>query len=240
MAPSLLADARRGDREVPAVGLQQLDPLSRACGIRLRAYRDDHVAERVARAMVREEVRSPAALATLLRRCPDARARFRRSVAISVTGPLRDPEQFDLLRTTILPMLDRGGDLRIWSAGCATGHELRDVAALVTGGAWMLGSDLLEENVRTARAGAAPLGKSVRWEVRDLTQDGTPEGRFHLILCRNVGIYLAPDARKRLIDLLASVLAPGGVLMLGRSEVLVDPALHGLRPCADHAYRRPR
>jgi chemotaxis protein methyltransferase CheR len=241
MAHSLLADGGRPIRELSHVGAEDIDTLSRACGLPLRAYRPDHVAERVARALDREDVPTVAALATLLRRSPEARSRFRRAVAISVTGRLRDPEQFDLLRERILPDVTTATDLRVWSAGCATGAELLDVADLIdaagVAAGRLLGSDLLEENIAAARA-AAPA--RFRWEVRDLTAEGAPEGCFDLILCRNVAIYLAPEARTRLVDKLAAALAPGGVLLLGRSERLSAPERHGLAAYADHAYRRPR
>jgi chemotaxis protein methyltransferase CheR len=77
-----------------------------------------------------------------------------------------------------------------------------------------------------------------RWEVRDLTQDGAPEGRFDLILCRNVGIYFAPAARARLMEKLSGALAVRGILLLGRSERLSAPGEIGLAPYAPHAYRR--
>jgi chemotaxis protein methyltransferase CheR len=229
-----------------------LETLSRACGIPLQAYRAEHVAERVERSLGREAADSPRDLAALIRRCAAARDRFRRSVAISVTGRFRDPHQFDLLRDVILPdLLAAPGEVRVWSAGCATGLEVYGVAALVDSlgaldRARFLGSDLLEQNIDAARAGGADamppspaIAARIRWEVRDLTDDGVPDGRFRLILCRNVAIYFATAARERLMHKLAGALAPGGVLLLGRSERLVVPAHHGLEPYAPHAYRRP-
>ena len=239
MAHPVLADAGRPARELSSVGPSDLGALSRAGGIPLHSYRPDHVAERVARSLERETVATPAELAGLLRRCPAARERFRRAVAISVTGRFRDPEQFDLLRERIVPDLAAGAELSVWSAGCATGEELRDVVELIdAAGAApgrLLGSDLLETNIATARAAAGPR---FRWEVRDLTAGAAPDGHFRLILCRNVGIYFAPEAREALIDLLTGALAPGGVLLLGRSERIIDPARHGVTPYDAHAYRR--
>jgi chemotaxis protein methyltransferase CheR len=58
------------------------------------------------------------------------------------------------------------------------------------------------------------------------------------VLCRNVAIYLAPEARDRLHRALAGALAPGGVLLLGRSERLTAPEELGLRQVAPHAYGR--
>jgi chemotaxis protein methyltransferase CheR len=252
MAPSLLAGAGRGVRESSSqIGTLDLAALSRACGIALHAYRPEHVADCVARSVAREPAESPAALAALMRGCSRARDRFRRAVAISVTGRFRDPHQFDLLREQILPgLLAEPGEVRVWSAGCATGLEVFGVATLLDAmgeldRSRLIGSDLLERNIQVARSGgddgilaSSAVMSRTRWEVRDLLHDGAPAGRFDLILCRNVGIYFAPDARTRLIDTLAGALRPGGVLLLGRSERLTAPEPHGLEPCAPNAYRR--
>ena len=58
------------------------------------------------------------------------------------------------------------------------------------------------------------------------------------MICRNVAIYLAQAAKRRLHELLAGSLARGGVLLLGRSERLGDPAALGLETVVPHAYRR--
>jgi len=46
-------------------------------------------------------------------------------------------------------------------------------------------------------------------------------GRFHIIFCRNVLIYLAQDVRERLIESFFNQLVPGGLLFLGHSESLL-------------------
>jgi chemotaxis protein methyltransferase CheR len=58
------------------------------------------------------------------------------------------------------------------------------------------------------------------------------------VFCRNVAIYLTAAARQALYSRLASALAMRGVLLLGRSERLIDPASFGLRPVGPHAYER--
>jgi chemotaxis protein methyltransferase CheR len=227
------------------------DALAAAAGLELGAYRARHVEERVGRALRREGVEDVAALTRLLRSDPRARSRFRRSVAVSVSGLFRDPHQFALLEQEILPaLLLRPGRMTVWSAGCADGTELYSVALLLDrAGALdrstLLGSDVLEENLERARSGPLAdariperLRRRLRWEVRDLLRNGPPPGRWRLVLCRNVAIYLAPEARRNLHRCLVSALAAGGVLLLGRSERLADPGSLGLEPCGPHAYRR--
>jgi chemotaxis protein methyltransferase CheR len=242
------ADTRAGETDSG----KPWQSLATACGLSLHAYRPDHVNGRIERSLEREGLSNADDLIALVRRDASARSRFRRMVAISVTGRFRDPQQFDLLGDEVLPdLLRRVDTLRVWSAGCSTGLELISVAMLVDhlGGldrARLLGSDVLAENVETARAGgedgvpaSAAVAARCRFEVRDLITDGPPDGAFDLILCRNVAIYFTDATRAALMAMFARSLARGGVLMLGRSERLIDPARYGLVPYADHCYRRP-
>jgi chemotaxis protein methyltransferase CheR len=225
--------------------------LSHAVGLDLSAYRTEHVGERVRRALERERVSSVEGLASLLARDVAARDRFRRSVAVSVSGLFRDPAQFELLEDELLPpLVVRQGRVRVWSAGCADGSELYSVGILLDrlhalDRSFLLGSDVLEENLAVARDGvygevtiSNRLRLRARWERRDLVGGGAPAGKWRLILCRNVAIYLAAAAKRVLHETLAGSLAPEGVLLLGRSERLTDPARLGLERVAPHAYRR--
>jgi chemotaxis protein methyltransferase CheR len=244
----------------PAVSADQGRPgtasfgeLSVACGLRLDAFRPEHVAERIDRAAAAEQVDDVRALAARLRRDERARERFRRSVAVSHSGFFRDPEQFEALELRVLPRLleHRTRRMRVWSAGCANGLELWTMAVVlnrlgVLETAHLLGSDLLEENLAVARAGvydiveiSAALRVRPRWERRDLVHDPAPRGPWDCILCRNVAIYLEASAKARLHRRLAEVLSPRGVLVLGRSERLPDPAALGLRRVEAHVYERP-
>jgi two-component system CheB/CheR fusion protein len=54
-------------------------------------------------------------------------------ILINVTSFFRDAEAFDYLRTSVVPKVIEaagGGDIRIWSAGCASGEECYSVAIL--------------------------------------------------------------------------------------------------------------
>jgi chemotaxis protein methyltransferase CheR len=232
-----------------SAGVLQL--LSRAAGLDLAAYREEHVAERIRMAIEREGALDAEHLAQLLRSDSAARARLRRSVAVTVSGPFRDPEQYELLERELLPPLLEGTRrIPVWSAGCADGSELLSVGLILDrlgalGRSILLGSDLLEENIAVARRGLLgghPVREEIRarthWERRDLLRDGPPGGRWRLVLCRNLAIYLGPRAKRALHKLLAASLAHDGILLLGRAERLLDAGALGLEAVAPNAYRR--
>lgn len=100
-------------------------------------------------------------------------------LTIGETYFFRQPEHFAFLRSTILPdLLERnavGRQIRIWSAGCATGAEpyslaillSLDFAARLTG--WdvsITGTDLNTEYLRQARAAVFS-----KWALREVDDD---------------------------------------------------------------------
>jgi chemotaxis protein methyltransferase CheR len=227
--------------------LVPLAELAAAVGLPLGHYRPKHVGRQLERARAREQVDTWSELLARIQRDDEARARIRRAVAVSVTGLFRDPEQFDLLEHDVLPELGRRFDrLRIWSAGCSDGSEVLSLAIVLRRlgcfeRSFILGSDLLPENIEIARRKiAAELGPqtSVRLEARDLLASEVPPGRFALILCRNLAIYLEPDAKRRLHTVLAASLLRRGVLVLGRAERLAEPLELGLTRAGPHHYRK--
>lgn len=66
-------------------------------------------------------------------------------------------------------------------------------------------------------------------------------GRCDVIFCRNVVIYFDAPARRRVIDTLYDRLVPGGVLLLGHAESLlnVSTAFELLHLKEDLVYRKP-
>jgi chemotaxis protein methyltransferase CheR len=230
---------------------EALPALSRVSGLALAEYRREHVLERIRRTLDHERLEDAGQLVHLIFRNDEARSRFRRSVAVSVTGLFRDKSQFDFLETSVLPeLLERQARLRVWSAGCADGSELYSLALLLERlGAlersYLLGSDLLDENLDAARRVAydeveisTGIRSRVRWERRDLIREPAPSGAWDLVVCRNVAIYFGPEAKARVHEKLVGAVAPGGVLVLGRSERLSEPRGHGMERIGPHAYRK--
>ena len=69
----------------------------------------------------------------------------------------------------------------------------------------------------------------VKFMPLNLLNDFSHLGRFDLVLCRNVLIYLTPAARTRSQSLCRQALRRGGHLLLGPTDVLVEPAAY--EPC---------
>jgi two-component system CheB/CheR fusion protein len=65
------------------------------------------------------------------------------------------------------------------------------------------------------------LRASVVFTVQDVLSD-PPFSRIDLVSCRNLLIYLRPEAQAKLIGLFHFALRPGGVLLLGSSETIPD------------------
>jgi chemotaxis methyl-accepting protein methylase len=64
----------------------------------------------------------------------------------------------------------------------------------------------------------------VHVQRNDLGRDPPPAPPYDLVICRNVVIYFERDAQERLFSLFADALRPGGLLFLGKVEMLYGPA----------------
>ena len=81
------------------------------------------------------------------------------------------------------------------------------------------------------------LRSTVRFERINLNDPSQwPRGPFDLILCRNVLIYFAEDARRRAVDRLIARCAAGGYLFVGHAETL--QGYRGLEPVRPTIWRR--
>lgn len=63
--------------------------------------------------------------------------------------------------------------------------------------------------------------KDIHYYVHNL-MDLFFEDGFHIVLCRNMLSYMTDEAQERAIQNLASILEPGGLLIVGASETLHD------------------
>jgi chemotaxis protein methyltransferase WspC len=84
------------------------------------------------------------------------------------------------------------------------------------------------------------LRERVRFARRNLAQPGTlgDAPQYHLVLCRNLFIYLAPAARAALAQSLSVVLLSGGRLFLGTADRVreLQTLFAPVRPAASFAF----
>lgn len=65
------------------------------------------------------------------------------------------------------------------------------------------------------------LVRRIAFRRHNLVRDAPPIGRFDVILCRNVLLYLGAPLRRQILDGFATVLRPGGLLVLGAGETVI-------------------
>ncbi|MCC5980102.1 MAG: protein-glutamate O-methyltransferase CheR [Oceanicaulis sp.] len=65
------------------------------------------------------------------------------------------------------------------------------------------------------------LREMIRFEPGNLLDDFSRYGQQDIIFCRNVLIYFDVDAKAKILDRLAALLAPDGYLVLGAAETVV-------------------
>ncbi|MGE3269900.1 MAG: CheR family methyltransferase, partial [Chloroflexota bacterium] len=134
------------DRQFQAL----LDQVRGRSGIDFGQYRQPTIRRRLQRRMAATAQDSLEEYSQYLRRHPEEYEQLVGSFLIKVTDFFRDPELFEHLRSRILPEVieearSSGNELRIWSAGCATGEEAYSLAILV---ADILGTDIEDLTVR--------------------------------------------------------------------------------------------
>jgi two-component system CheB/CheR fusion protein len=119
-------------------------------GLDFAKYKPATILRRLKRRMVATGAETLDAYMRVLEQHPAEYQHLISVFLIKVTEFFRDQELFDTLRTEILPRLieearTRTQELRIWSAGCATGEEAYSIAMLI---ADALGDELEQFSVR--------------------------------------------------------------------------------------------
>lgn len=65
------------------------------------------------------------------------------------------------------------------------------------------------------------LVRRIAYRRLNLVADPAPAGRFDVILCRNVLLYLTPAHRGEILGRFAAAMRPGGLLVLGAGETVI-------------------
>lgn len=189
-------------------------------------------------------------------------------LTVGETYFFRYSEHFRAFSEVVIPeQTRRNRQLRILSAGCASGEEVYSLAILLSNhlpstALWNLkihGVDINPAVIKKALRACYPawslrdtpadvrlryfhkdgaefaVDQSARsmatFEERNLVQPDDAfwrPGSFDVVFCRNVIMYLTPDAMEQVIARIARSLTPGGFLFLGHAETLrgISPDFH--------------
>ncbi len=113
-----------------------LTQIHERSGIDFSAYKMPTIMRRLQRRLVATGTENLDSYVDYVSAHPDEYRKLIGSFLIKVTEFFRNPELFDYLRERVLPELiatarRRNNELRLWSAGCATGEEAYSLAILV-------------------------------------------------------------------------------------------------------------
>ncbi len=171
--------------------------MREAHGFDVSAYADSFLAASLGRRRKATSRRTGAAYLEHLREDHAEADILYRSLRIGFTEFFRDPLAFALLERTILPALaekkvrNGGGEIRVWSAGCATGQEAWSVAILLedlphAGGRpvpyRVFATDIDEPDLDTARTGTYGADAVGNVRVRQLRDRFARRGESFVIV----------------------------------------------------------
>jgi two-component system CheB/CheR fusion protein len=147
-----------------------LEDLRDQQGMDFSNYKRPTIMRRLRRRMIATETESIEDYVAYLDEHPEEYRQLVNTFLIKVTEFFRDPDLFEYLREEILPRLadksrEQGRELRIWSAGCATGEEAYSLAILISEvlspeagffNVRIFATDVDEEAINFARQGIYP------------------------------------------------------------------------------------
>jgi two-component system CheB/CheR fusion protein len=126
-----------------------LEHLKSSRGFDFTAYKRSTLGRRIDKRMQTINVGSYADYLDYLEVHPDEFGHLFNAILINVTSFFRDPETFDYLREEAVPRLLQNKkpheQIRVWSAGCASGEECYSIAMLL---AETMGTDEFRERVK--------------------------------------------------------------------------------------------
>ena len=246
-----MKDAGRGKGEGDDAFEALTRKISKARGMSCESYKDRCLKRRIAVRMRARGVHTYDDYSKLLDSDAHEYQELLDALTINVTKFFRNVETWNALRPYLDTLARRRPQLRVWSAGCASGEEPYTIAVLLAevGVPGLIdATDVdrlsLERTRQATYPDAAfsempatlkrryfrdgqpvePVRAVVRVHEHDLTRKPPPHPPYDVIVCRNVVIYFERQAQERLFQVFVDALAPGGVLLLGKVETLFGPA----------------
>lgn len=192
-----------------------------AYGLDLEAYKRPQMERRLRANMDRCGASNFQQYYALMQRSDALRDEFLDRVTINVSELFRNPDQFETLRSRVLPeLVERGAGISVWSAGCSYGAEPYTMAVLLTELAPDAKHRILATDIDDRMLARAREGVFQDHEVRNVTR-----ARLHKHFELRQGQYAAREPLKRLItfrkhNLLEDRFETGFDLILCRNVVI--------------------
>jgi two-component system CheB/CheR fusion protein len=199
--------------DLPILG-ELLERVRTTNGIDFSHYKLSTIKRRLARQMAASGKKNIGDYLTFLNEDPAEFSRLSSSFLIKVTEFFRDAPLFEKLRKEIVPELieearNRGAhELRVWSAGCATGEEAYSIAILIAEAlresshalnVRIFGTDIDDAAISFARRGIYPK-ESLASLAPDLVKRyfGVTEGGYEVVKgIRNMTVFGQHDLAQR-------------------------------------------
>ncbi len=179
-----------------------LEDLKQTRGFDFTGYKRTSLGRRVLKRMAQVGLTDVRAYHDHLQVHPEEFAKLFDTLLINVTSFLRDPDRWGFLATEVLPkLIEEAGDdqIRVWSAGCASGEEPYTLAMLF---AELLGVEQLEQRVKIYATDVDEDAlRHARHGVYDEAKlDGLPdELRARYFQPDGAGFAIRPELRRAVI-----------------------------------------
>ena len=216
--------------------------VRRLTGIDLLQYKRGQMERRIRTFATKQGASDLSEYLTVLQRDKEKVAEFLDRVTINVSQLWRNPEQWTLLGTTVLPELAaEGGRIRSWSAGCSYGAEAHTLAAVARASVpraqvSVRGTDIDPRMVERARRGefsvedgrSAPPNELERW-FEPIVGGWRAKAEIRRLVSFEVGDLLVGRVPAESYDL---VLCRNTVIYFNEDvrDALHERLVHSLRP----------
>jgi chemotaxis protein methyltransferase CheR len=195
------------------------DILSTESGLTFSSARRPYAEAAMRRAMAKAHFRDPGQYVAQLKTRSSLLGTLVDEVIVGETYFFRDPAQFEAIRTAILPEVfsrRSGREVRVWSAGCASGEEAYSLAIVLEELGVHEATTIVATDVSLAAIETARKGIYGAWSFR-----GTEPSRYlHCLQPRNGKWSVAPRLRDRIEFAVQNLARPQGTL-LGEFDLIL-------------------
>jgi chemotaxis protein methyltransferase CheR len=118
--------------EYPGDFKKLLREIAKNTGLNLVGYRNSYLKRRIGVRIKANRLNSYDEYIEFLKKNPTEYEKLLDRLTVNVTEFFRNPSTFEAFRRKVLPALKSRRDIRIWSAGCASGEEPYSIAIIVS------------------------------------------------------------------------------------------------------------